>query len=414
MKFVNLSRPLNSIATNTFIQAIGKFITAASTLLLTMLLTRYLGVEDFGALSTIVAYVALLATLVDFGITQIAVREASLGQNDQRKFMSNVVFLKLGQAILVVLIGILALPFTDYSHLIQLGILIHLFSLIFLSLMAAVSVIFQAKLQFKYLVAANVVQALAQLGLGALMIYTQQSLLMIVVSLTLAVALGACMAFFYSRRFFKLSLEIDKSLCRRLAISAAPLGVAVVLSGLFSKIDMVLLSIINGTSAVGIYSPAYKILETAIAFPGFFVAASFPLLSRLAASDRASFARLYQRSLMLLAGGGVVCIIAMLFLAKWLILILAGGEFLAAVWPLKALAFAAGLAFLSGLGVYALIALNQQSQLILINLAALIVNVLLNLVFLPLFSYKAAAVITVITEGFLASSLLIAVKKALT
>ena len=78
--------------------------------------------------------------------------------------------------------------------------------------------------------------------------------------------------------------------------------------------------------------------------------------------------------------------------------ILGGEDFLSSALPLRILSFVVGLVFLNNLSGKALIALDLQKAGMKIYIFGAILNILLNLLVIPRYSYIGASVTTLITE----------------
>jgi len=93
-------------------------------------------------------------------------------------------------------------------------------------------------------------------------------------------------------------------------------------------------------------------------------------------------------------------IIGTFFLAPQIITIVNGPEFSASTGTLRILIFTLASIFFGQLFTNILIAGSQQKKLMLALIAAAIINITANVIFIPIYSYTGAAIISVITEFF--------------
>jgi len=149
---------------------------------------------------------------------------------------------------------------------------------------------------------------------------------------------------------------------------------------------------------VGIYGAAYRVLEGLIFFPAMFAGIMMPILSRDAISDMAHFKIVFQKSFRAIAifalplvGGGWV-------LAYSIAHLIGGREFTIAGAPLQALFVATGIIFFGNILGRAVIALDLQKKAVFAYLLGVVLNVVLNLIFIPTHTYMGAAWTTVVTE----------------
>jgi O-antigen/teichoic acid export membrane protein len=133
--------------------------------------------------------------------------------------------------------------------------------------------------------------------------------------------------------------------------------------------------------------------------PAYFVAALFPVLARYAVTDRAALGRAYRHALALLQMIAWPVAVAATVLARELILLLGGQEFLpGAAWALAILIWFLPLSYANGVTQYVIIALRRQRQITLAFGIAAAFNLVANLLLTPHWSYLAAAALTVATE----------------
>jgi O-antigen/teichoic acid export membrane protein len=172
--------------------------------------------------------------------------------------------------------------------------------------------------------------------------------------------------------------------------------------------DIVLLSLLAPPEDVGVYTLASQFISEAFILPGFLMAAVFPILTR-AIHGAGKIDEVINRTLQVLALASVAVGLAVVTLARPAVDIVAGAEFEAAVRPSRILALSIPFIFCAPVFFNIAIAVNRQRWLFWAGLATLGLNVLLNLILIPLFSYNGAAAATVVSEAVsFAGSLLIA------
>jgi O-antigen/teichoic acid export membrane protein len=171
------------------------------------------------------------------------------------------------------------------------------------------------------------------------------------------------------------------------------------LQSIFFKIDVLLLSQMQGDVVVGWYQAAYKWVDALLIIPSYFVMALFPLMSRQAEGDTAGLRRGYtMASRWLLTLALPVCL-ATTFLAEPLIQVLAGREYLpAGANALRIMIWFLPFSFANGLAQYVLLALDRQRLVTPSFVVAVIFNIGANLWAIPRYGYQGAAVVTILSE----------------
>ena len=138
------------------------------------------------------------------------------------------------------------------------------------------------------------------------------------------------------------------------------------------------------------------------------------MMSRFATDSRDSLARAYILSLRLLLMLALPLAVGTPFVARELILFLAGERFLPdSMIVLQLLIWFLPFSFINQVTQYVLIALNLQRHLTRAFIIGVLFNLIANLIFIPLYGYRAAAIITVFSEWALLIPFYILVRKNL-
>jgi len=178
-----------------------------------------------------------------------------------------------------------------------------------------------------------------------------------------------------------------------------PLMINHLLASVFFRIDVLFLKPMKGDTVVGYYGAAYKYVDGLLIIPQYFTQAIFPLMSRYATSARDSLMRAYVLSLRLLLIIALPVAAGTPFIARGLILVLGGGQYLPdSMIALQLLIGFLPFSFVNSVTQYVLIAIDQQRFLTKAFAIGVSVNVVANLVAIPLWSYKGAAVVTILSE----------------
>lgn len=198
-------------------------------------------------------------------------------------------------------------------------------------------------------------------------------------------------------------LEFSLAEARAMIAPAFPLMLNHLLATLFFKIDILLLQPMRGDRELGYYATAYKFVDGLQIIPSAFTFAVFPLLSRLAAWSTHGMRDAYASSLRLLVAVSVPLALGITAAAYPLVAAVGGSGFLPdAAIALQLLIWFLPLSFANGLTQYALVAAGQQRTITAAFAAAVVFNVGANLAAIPIWGYRGAAVVTVLSEVVLA------------
>ena len=120
------------------------------------------------------------------------------------------------------------------------------------------------------------------------------------------------------------------------------------------------------------------------------------------AEDRAALRRNYLLAVKLLVMVALPVAVITTFIASPLIRVLGGAEYLPAGGiALQIMIWSIPIGWINSVTNYVIVALDRQRTLMAAFAAGVIFNVITNLLLLPAYSYRAAAVITILSEGVL-------------
>jgi O-antigen/teichoic acid export membrane protein len=137
--------------------------------------------------------------------------------------------------------------------------------------------------------------------------------------------------------------------------------------------------------------------------PAFFTMALLPLMSRQKSEGNlAGLTRNYTLGLKILLMIAVPTAVFTTFLGHSLVEFLGGREFLPeGAIALQIMIWSIVIGWMNSLTQYVLIAVDRQRQIMRTFAVAVGFNVIANLIFLPEYSYRAAAITTILSEGVL-------------
>ena len=385
------------------IATLSRGVIGALSLLVVGILTRSLGPEGFGQYSAIFAYLYIFTAIADLGLYTFMVREISRTSEpvQERKIASKIFTLRLFAVVALIVVADLVIFAFPYPLKVKIGVLIASLFSVGSSLVQVLVGIFQKYLRLYLVSMSDIIARLVQLGALALLIKFETGLLWFVAVVVLTEAVHFGLIFGFSRRMVRVRPVIDLEYFHHALKTALPIAVSLVLVLIYFKLDTVMLSVMKPARDVGIYSAAYKVLEAIIFLPAIYIGLVMPLLSGFAVRSKPEFIKTFRSAF------NVITIFAFYFsayiflMSDWIVKAIGGGAFTQASPVLKILSVAILLIFFGNLGGNAIIALNLQKKAMWIYLSGAVINVGLNLILIPRYSYFAAASTTVITEIFI-------------
>ncbi len=386
------------IAINSIISAGARILGLALSLIIIGFISRYLGQAGFGYYATVLAFLFFFTVLSDLGLYSICLREISRPGADEKKIVSNAFTLRLLIGLIVFALAPIVVLFFPYPSEIKSGVLIGAIGFWFLSNQQVLIGIFQKYLKMEKVALAELTGKLIQLSLVAFFVWQEKSFLFIISAVIFGALTNFGLVFLFSRQYVRISLQFDFGFWKKLLRKSLPLGLAIVFTMVYFKLDTIMLSLMKPAEDVGIYNLGYKFLESILFYPAMFVGLVMPLLSKYAFSAREKFRKISQETLNVLLVFALPLIVGTFFLSDRIVVLIAGQDFILSAGVLNILIFATGIIFLGVLFSNMIISLEKQKTLAYIYAFGALFNLIANLIFIPKYSYTGAAWTTFLTE----------------
>ncbi len=375
------------------------------------LMLRILSPEDVGKYYFAITIWVWLDIFTTFGLNILLQREVAKNRTLGNRYLANTTILRL---ILIVIAAPLLGAFIGAYQLIHpladdtiAAMVLLAVGLLPGSLANGLTAVFNAFERMEYPAAVTTVTTVLKVVLGTLVLLLGLSFVGLAgLTIVINVVTAAILLYLLIRTRLlpggvpaPCAFELDFSLqCRMVGLSW-PLMLNNLLSSFFFKIDVALLERMRGNTVVGLYSVAYKFMDALQILPASFAIAVFPIMSRYAASAKDSLMRAYLLSVRLLVIIALPVAIVATVLAEPLVYLLGGSQYLPdSRIALQLMIWSIPVGFINSVTHYVLITLNQQRFLTRAFAIGLTFNVVANVVFIPLYSYRASALIHLFSE----------------
>jgi O-antigen/teichoic acid export membrane protein len=378
-----------------------------------LLLPRVLSREGFGIYAFYNTLFVILGVVIDFGANTIAVREGSRDQSRLGALLNSLALLRLILSCLC-FAAAAALAFVfEESGRARLLVIAASLHLLFHSL-GGFAVVFHVRMKFSLLVLSTVIgQTCFFAAVVTLFCCGREEPLAYLFAFGGGLAVSNTVSFLIARRFVPCALRSEGGDLLRLVRESFPLGISAILSILYFYVDTILLRFFRGEGDVGLYNAAYRLLSFAILFSAFFSQVLLPVFSRFAHADPTRFRRVLKRSVLYMGVLSLPVTAGLAVLSEPVLRLIFPAEYGEAADCLALLGIAVAFIFVASPHVFALIAAGRQVTFTLIALCGLVVNVLLNLTWIPSYGIEGAAWATVVTEGFVLAAAVLCVRKQL-
>jgi O-antigen/teichoic acid export membrane protein len=210
---------------------------------------------------------------------------------------------------------------------------------------------------------------------------------------------GALWAY-VDRRVVPLRPSRDGALWRELLVKGLPFAYAGLVITLVFQVDAVLLEALRGPREVGWYRAPTLVLEGLTLVPRIIGYALIPTMAALHQTAPASVGRLYGRGCKYMALAGLPIAAFGLLASDRFMPLVSGPDYGESVPACRVLLPAVVFMFLSNFSETTLACIDRWRTIVVASTAALVLNVFLNLAWIPTSGYRGSARATLLTEAF--------------
>ncbi len=383
---------------NALVILAARVVSRLVSLVVVIVLANALGDTNYGRYTTLIAYLALVSVIADFGFNPLYTREAARNRNELGDYLGTLLGLKVALSVAASVILAVALVFgaglsslilpgaalliaTAYANLLR-----NTFYAVGRAEFDAVAIIAEIAIQGGLIFYGSRYHAGVSFYVWA---YVASFLFTIVYSLVVI-------------RVFRLGrvrLGFDVGLVRRWFPLALPFAFTFFLTNVYFRADVPILQHFRSFAEVGWYTFAYKPFEALQFIPLAIQVVVYPLLGVYFIANVSRLKMAYERFFKVLVLLGWPLTVGTFVLVHPI-----GRLF--RLFPqsepsLRILAFAIVFLFANSAFYAMLNAINRQHMNAWATGLAAAINIVLNLIFIPFYGYLAASAITVVTEAAL-------------
>jgi O-antigen/teichoic acid export membrane protein len=366
------------------------------------LLSRHLGVVEFGQYVVVTSLIAIVTILADAGLTTVGVREYAVRDADGRhRLMRNLVAARIAIAALGAAGAVVFAFAAGYDDVLVAGTALGGLGLLFTMAQQTYAIPLTAELRLGSATALDLArQALTVIGIVVLVLAGAELLAFFVIPVPVGIVLLAG-TLLVIREHRGVRPGVDPGELRYLLPETVPAAAASVLASLFYRVAIVLMSLIATATQAGYFAASFRVVEAFVAVPSLVVGSAYPVLARVADREggRLSipFQRLFDVCAILGAGAAFLLVAG----ADFIIDVIAGPEFAPAVPVLQIHGLAIAETFFVALFSGTLWVVRRKRSLVVGHAVGLLAAIGLTLALVPGWEAEGAAVAMVVAEGLL-------------
>jgi PST family polysaccharide transporter len=379
-----------------------KVMRIGGSLVVGVMVVRYLGPVRFGSYSYAYAIYGIFNVISTLGLDYLVVSDLALAKEAEREeeVLGSAFLLKCGASVLTTLAAIGYAWFTNPGDTVVVLIVAMLSVAAISQGFDVVDYFFQSRTRSRVTVMAQlvvfVVSNLARVA--AVLLRCQLLIFGLIAALEiLATQLGFAVVYWHHQRnLFRWKFRRERAV--RLLKAGWPLLIAGLMVSVYMRTDQILLGTMSTIAVVGQYSAAVKLSEIWYALPVIVAASVMPRLLKYKEEMPALYYGRLGKLYGLMAGTSTVLALLVTFFGRYAILLLFGTKYLPAAHILSLLIWAGPFVFLGCISNTQLIHENWTQFVLWRSIAGAIVNVGLNLLLIPRYGAVGSAFATLVAQ----------------
>ena len=375
------------------------------------LLARSLGVQKLGEYGAIYAYLALFGWLASLGLQPVLIREASERRAASGRVIGTGIWLTVFAAVPTLALGIVLAPVAHLGGGLLALVFLGGIEIFVVPILMVPGVMFQVEMEQWYPAAYGILRQAIWFAIVVVLYLAGAPLIWVVAGRLFAALIEGILNWSGGRRRTSGAWNFDRSRARGLVVHSLPGSIGALAWFVYLRIDQVMLHRMVNDYALGQYVAAVRISELTETVSTAVIFAIFPVLCAAAASPERFGNYVSTIFRMLLFGISCLCL-AVFACSNFIISVYYGPRFLSSAPLLRILVWSEIAVFFSAVVNASLLAGARERFVLVPTISGAVLNVVLNLVWIPKYGPAGACWATLVSYGIGSTLMLLPLRTA--
>lgn len=359
-------------------------------------IARIAGTHNTGDYVSALSFATIFSIFLDLGLSQVLIRETAKKMQEGQNYLNNLLSLKMLLSVFIYLMIFISISFLDLfskNHPNTLMVLIAGVVMVADSFAMSLQSTFRGyqNLFYESLIIVLSKILIIIVGLVGVKFGFPPYIFIVAILAGSVFSLILSWYFLWKRYHFHFKFQLNKEVLKPFLIMAWPFAVLGLFSNVYAQIDVVILSIIKGSEAVGIYGVPSRTLNALQFIPMAFSASLYPAMSKYFVESKDKLQNVFEKGFIYLSAICVPIAVGIFLLAGPIIITAYTVKYEASIPALKILAPSLVFAFLT-FPVGALLNACDKQKVNTVNVGIImVINIALNLILVPRFSFIGSA-----------------------
>jgi O-antigen/teichoic acid export membrane protein len=357
---------------NTAAMTLADLVTRGGSMLLCFLIARMLQADGLGIYSTAMAYYGLIAVASGMGAQDFLVREIARDPDETNRYVVHTSVVGLAVSSGVMAVFSLILPHLGYSAELASSTGVVILAIIPGTLNLIQKAVFVAHQRVEFVLYTRLLGTLVNVVLSVFLLARGYGVVSLLVAFVVVEYLVMfCFFLLISRYIARFRWQFEFSFARKLLWEMRVFAALSLLSALFARPEVIILSLVSDEEEIGYYSAASKLVGFWYLVSQIYMTNVYPVLSRSYRLAEARFQIIQDKSIKYLLAISLPLTAGMIGAAAPAIRLFYGPGFEAAVLPLQVMALSIPLAYVSAVLWRVLAARDRQDAVLWVRIITL-------------------------------------------
>lgn len=399
----NIFKSDNRIIKNVSWMFISRIINIISGVLVSIVVTRYLGAQQKGIMANVTAIASFFSFFTSFGLSDILIKEYARDKESSKETaVSAACMMFVGGGLSFILAVTLAkvLGVDDYSF----KLVIIYAVMYFFDFFKVFEYWFYSQAETKIYTIGQFIVHIVALILRVIGTIVNADLIWFILC-TVIESILTSLILWVCYKFVRVKMQgnwrCSRNIVLKLLKPCLPILVTGFATSIYMKVDQIMVGKMLTSSDLGVYSVAVNLAEYWYFIPGVIYMSFLPVLTE-SLGDNKRFKELLQKFSDIMVGIGYLAVVGVLLVGRFFIVLLYGTDFEQSSYILMIYIWSGIFTCLSYAGQAYFIINNNTKILMYIQIIGALLNVFLNLIFIPIMGVYGAAFATLMEYAIVA------------
>lgn len=362
----------------------------------TLYLARTLGSAEYGRYEFSLSIGYLVGVFFELGGNMILTKHVARGFYSSFKYALNIRFISIFAAIIIAVIVLLSFNLYSSNFI---NIVYALIGIAFSSLMNLYFSFFRGVRKMNFEAVVLIIQKLIFIGVCFFLLnygnFASNALAAFGLSMIISYLL--IQGIYLREKNKYIDTEENKIILKDYVRDIVSLALVEVFSIIYFRVTQIILQNYHGDAAVGVYGASYKLIEVFTNIPSILMIVLFPGFAKLSKENIVSFKNNFRKVLPMLFGLGILASVFCWFGGEFVFKLL-GKDYSESYILLRYMTLALLAIFPNYLLTQGLIALDKNTKYAVVLSAALILNIVMGILIVPMYGAEGSALSVGICE----------------